>query len=126
MLTWARSQETLEYLIDETQVITCKKTMREAIDYGEIALSAKILARGWVSLPLQRRVNILTFLSKQNIGSLAVAYRGWDFRVQRTCNGNRVCVPSRAVPAGNRSLINWLSSGSQLGGLVLWDVAGRT
>jgi len=71
-MLWATDLEALEFLIDETEVVTCKKSMPEAIDFGEIALSSKILNQGW------------------NIGSLSVAYRGWDFRRQRACNDNRV------------------------------------
>ena len=57
-------------MIDKTEVVTCKKTMTQAINMGEIALSMKLLANGW------------------NIASMAVATRGWDFRVQRGCNAN--------------------------------------
>jgi hypothetical protein len=42
--------------------------MSDAVYKAEMAMSAKMLANGW------------------NIGSMAVAYRGWDFRVKRSCN----------------------------------------
>lgn len=70
-MLWVTDYEALEYLIDKTDVVTCKKTMNQAINMGEIALSMKLLANGW------------------NIGSMAVATRGWDFRVQRGCNANQ-------------------------------------
>ncbi len=58
-------------MIDKTDVVTCKTTMAEAIQTGEIAMSMKVLDNGW------------------NIGSMIVAYRGWDFRVKRSCNGGK-------------------------------------
>jgi hypothetical protein len=33
-------------------VVTCKRSMREAINFGEIALSMKLLAHGWYVLIL--------------------------------------------------------------------------
>jgi len=41
-------QEALQYIASKTEIFTCKKSMPEAILSGEVKLSEKILARGWV------------------------------------------------------------------------------
>ncbi len=84
MLHGIAMQETVDHLIANTSVLSCKRWYMEAINEGELKLSASILKRGW------------------NIASMSIATRGWDFRRKGpiSCNGGVVCLWSRAVVVG--------------------------
>jgi hypothetical protein len=76
-------QETVDHLIANTSVLSCKHFYMEAVNEGELKLSGSILARGW------------------NIASLAIATRGWDFRKGPiNCNNGEVRLWSRVVVVG--------------------------
>jgi hypothetical protein len=72
------AQETLTFLIDETNVITCKRGQQDAITSSEIGMSTTMLNMGW------------------NIGSMLVATRGFDFRQNKDWNSLIVQPPSNA------------------------------